>query len=110
MSEYSDRKSGAVSPPRAFFGMGGALRGVWRGGEWLADGGAGHVLGAQVVDVAERYDEDEEGDTNHPGVDVPLVGKASANAEPDLVVRTCGPIETRRILCCHGRYSAMPEP
>ena len=110
MSEYSDRKSGAVSPPRAFFGMCGALRGIWRGGEWLADGGAGHVLGAQVVDVAERHDEDEEGDTNHPGVDVPLVGKASANAEPDLVVRTCGPIETRRILCCHGRYSAMSEP
>ena len=83
---------------------------VWRGGEGLASGGIGHVLGAQVVDEAEWDDEEEEGDANHPGVDVPLVGKASANAEPDLVVRTCGPIETRRILCCHGRYSAMPEP
>ena len=89
--------------------MCGALRGVWRGGEGLAGGGVGHVLGAQVVDVAERHDEDEEGATNHPGVDVPLVGKASANAKPDLVVRTCGPIETRRILCCHGAYSAMPD-
>ena len=72
-------------------------------------GRVGHVLGAQVVDVAERHDEEEEGDANHPGVDVPLVGKASANAKPDLVVRTCGPIETRRILCCHDRYSAMSE-
>ena len=94
MSEYSDRKSGAVSPPRAFFGMCGALRGIWRGGEWLTDGGAGHVLGAQVVDEAEWDDEEEEGDANHPGVDVPLVGQASADAEPDLVGGTCGPIET----------------
>ena len=94
MSEYSDRKSRAISPPRAFFGMCGALRGVWRGGEWLADGGAGHVLGAQVVDVAERHDEEEEGDANQPGVDVPLVGQASADAEPDPVGGTCGPIET----------------
>ena len=67
---------------------------VWRGGEGLASGGVGHVLGAQVVDVAERHDEEEEGDANHPGVDVPLVGQASADAEPDLVGGTCGPIET----------------
>ena len=67
---------------------------VWRGGEGLAGGGVGHVLGAQVVDVAERHDEEDEGDANQPGVDVPLVGQASADAEPDPVGGTCGPIET----------------
>ena len=82
---------------------------VWRGGEGLAGGGVGHVLGAQVVDVAERHDEEEEGDANQPGVDVPLVGQASADAEPDLVSGTGGPIETSRILCCRGAYSVMAD-
>ena len=71
--------------------------------------GVGHVLGAQVVHVAERHDEEEEGDANQPGVDVPFVGEVSADSEPDLVGGTDGPIETGRILCCHGRRSVMSD-
>jgi len=52
-------------------------QGVRGGGGGSAGGGIGHVLGAQVVDEAEWDDEEEEGDANHPGVDVPLVGKAN---------------------------------
>ena len=69
-------------------------RGIRWGESGSAGGRVGHVLGAQVVDEAEWDDEEEEGDANHPGVDVPLVGQASADAEPDLVGGTCGPIET----------------
>ena len=72
-------------------------------------GRVGHVLGAQVVHVAERHHEEDEGDADQPGIDVPFVGQASADAEPDLVSGTGGPIETSRILCCHGAYSAMPD-
>ena len=82
---------------------------VWRGGEGLASGGIGHVLGAQIVDVAERHHKEEEGGADQPGIDVPFVGQASADAEPDLVGGTGGPIETSRILCCHGSYSAMSD-
>ena len=102
-------RPGTASPHYATLKGCEGAQAVWRGGGGLAGGGGGHVLGAQVVDVAERHDEEEEGDANHPGVDVPFVGEASADAEPDLVGGTGGPIETGRILCCHGRYSAMPD-
>ena len=84
-------------------------QGVRGGGGGSAGGGIGHVLGAQVVDVAERYHEEEEGSADQPGIDVPFVGQASADAEPDLVGGTGGPIETSRILCCHGSHSAMSD-
>ena len=84
-------------------------QGVRGGGGGSAGGGIGHVLGAQVVDVAERHHKEEEGCADQPGIDVPFVGQASADAEPDLVGGTGGPIETSRILCCHGSYSAMSD-
>ena len=87
-------------------GDGQAVRG---GGGGLAGGGGGHVLGPQIVDVAERHHEEEEGGADQPGIDVPFVGQASADAEPDLVGGTGGPIETSRILCCHGRRSVMSD-
>ena len=84
-------------------------QGVRGDGGVSAGGGIGHVLGAQVVDVAERHHKEEEGGADQPGIDVPFVGQASADAEPDLVGGTGGPIETSRILCCHGSYSAMSD-
>ena len=84
-------------------------QGVRGDGGGSAGGGIGHVLGAQVVDVAERHHKEEEGGADQPGIDVPFVGQASADAEPDLVGGTGGPIETSRILCCHGSYSAMSD-
>ena len=83
--------------------------GVRGGGGGSAGGGIGHVLGAQVVDVAERHHKEEEGGADQPGIDVPFVGQASADAEPNLVSGTGGPIETSRILCCRGAYSAMAD-
>ena len=84
-------------------------RGIRWGESGSAGGRVGHVLGAQVVHVAERHHEEDEGDADQPGIDVPFVGQASADSEPDLVGGTGGPIETSRILCCHGAYSAMPD-
>ena len=95
-----------ASSPLRVLGVG---QGVQGGGGGSAGGGGGHVLSAQIVDVAERHHEEEEGDADQPGINVPFVGQASADAEPDLVSGTGGPIETSRILCCHGAYSAMPD-
>ena len=51
-------------------------QGVRGGGGGSAGGGIGHVLGAQVVAVAERRHKEEEGGADQPGIDGPCVGQA----------------------------------